>query len=314
MARPLSRREFLAGSGALLVLAACTKASKQPPTPGPGTIADLQQGATKLSLISTESPVKPGLNYFGFDLVTANGQVVTGGKAQVYLSLHPSDRAAGPFDATFYPFTDAYERFRDTSPKTELPGTYAAQLDVPSPGNWTVAVSLPLESGRGVGTAKLPVETGPIPAEVGAKAVSVPTPVATTMRGLEEICTRRPPDSMHYISLDHALASGKPTVVTFATPLLCESRLCGPVVDEQLAAFSKIGQDRANFIHVEEFLPGSDLKPPAPTFENTSPAFKAYGFQSEPWTLLIDGHGIIRGRFEGPLTEPQIAAALQPLL
>jgi hypothetical protein len=46
------------------------------------------------------------------------------------------------------------------------------------------------------------------------------------------------------------MASGKPTVVSFATPLLCGSRMCGPVVDEQLLVFDEL-DDRANFIHVE---------------------------------------------------------------
>jgi len=47
-------------------------------------------------------------------------------------------------------------------------------------------------------------------------------------------------------------------VVNFGTPLLCESRLCGPVIDEQILVFQKYGPGQANFIHVEEFLPGSD--------------------------------------------------------
>src|SRR6266542_4321148 len=139
---------------------------------------------------------------------------------------------------------------------------------------------------------------------------SVSTPVATTTQGLKQICTRNPPDPMHYVSLDKALTNSRPTVVTFATPLLCTSKLCGPVVDEQLAAFTKIGGQRANFIHVEEFLPGPSLKPPPATAENTSPAFKAWKFQSEPWTIVIDKHGIIQGRFEGPFTAPQIEAAV----
>ena len=150
-------------------------------------------------------------------------------------------------------------------------------------------------------------------APIGSKAVSVQTPTAPPSKP-REICTRVPPDPMHYVSLDAALRNGKPTVVTFATPLLCESRLCGPVVDEQLLAFQKVGRAKANFIHVEEFLPGPDLKPPAPTLENQSPAFKAWGFTTEPWTIVIDGSGVIRARFEGPVVAGQMEKALEPLL
>jgi hypothetical protein len=150
---------------------------------------------------------------------------------------------------------------------------------------------------------------------VGSKAISVRTPVATSRRGLREIDTRRPPDPMHYISLSDALRNGKPTVVVFSTPLLCQSKLCGPVTDEVMLAFEKVGRARANFIHVEEFLPGPDLKPPPATAANQSPGFKAWHLGTEPWVFVIDRHGVIRARFgPGAITAPPIEAALGPLL
>jgi hypothetical protein len=111
---------------------------------------------------------------------------------------------------------------------------------------------------------------------------------------------------MHYISLDAALGSGRPTVVVFATPLLCSSRMCGPVVDEVLDVYERVGPTRANFVDVEVY-PQRDSKRPAPEFLR-------WGFQSEPWVLVIDRAGIIRGRFEGPVVAAQITDALQPLL
>ena len=39
-----------------------------------------------------------------------------------------------------------------------------------------------------------------------------------------------------------------------------------------------------------------------------------WGFETEPWTIVIDRKGVIRGRFVGPVTAPQIEAFLQPLL
>jgi hypothetical protein len=166
-----------------------------------------------------------------------------------------------------------------------------------------------------VGTQAVSVTNQPIPAGIGSHAVDAPTPVATTRRVAEEICTRRPPDPMHYISLSDALMNGLSTVVVFATPLLCESQTCGPVVDEQILVFEKHGPARANFIHVEEFLPGRDRKLPPPTVKNLSPAFKAWNFDTEPWVIVIDRRGVVRARLgPGATAAGQIEAALQPLL
>lgn len=120
------------------------------------------------------------------------------------------------------------------------------------------------------------------------------------------IDTREPPTPMHSISLDRALGNGLPTVVVFATPLLCESRMCGPVVDEVLRVYDEVGTARANFVDVEIY-PSRDTNKPAP-------AFVRWGFESEPWVLVVDRSGTIAARFEGPVTAPEVLAALGPLL
>jgi len=190
-----------------------------------------------------------------------------------------------------------------------------AEIDVPGPGTWTAAVVARTASQPAVGTQPFSVVSAPLVDPLGAKAVSVRTPVARSEHALKEVCTRTPPDHMHYISLDRALRSRKPTVVVFATPLLCESRLCGPVVDEVLIAFTDIEPHRANFIHVEEFLPGPDLKPPPATLETRSPAFKAWRLKTEPWVFVLDRDGVIRARLgPGPCVASEIEAALKPFL
>jgi len=309
----VTRRQFLVGVGATLVAAACTKGGPKPNPQGSGSLGALQQGATQLSVLSTGSPVNPGKNYLGFDLVTNTGEVISGGSPKVWVAKDAAARASGPFLATWYAFAPPSE-FNDTAPRSALPGTYAATIDVSGVGNWVVGVSFSDGSQRFFGQAVLQATDERIPAALGSKAISTRTPVATTLKGLRKICTRPPPDPMHYISLDQALKNGKPTVVTFATPLLCQSMLCGPVVDEVLLAYKQVGAGKANFIHVEEFLPGEDFIPPPATLANQSPAFKKWGFQTEPWTIVIDRKGIIRSRFEGPVTAPQVRSALQPLL
>jgi hypothetical protein len=313
--RRLSTPLWLGLFATALVASACGGGS-EPGAPSSSnrlSIAGLKEGAVQVSVLTSGSPVKPGKNYFGFDLITNDGGVISGGSPKVWMAKDEAGRPLGPWNATWYPFTPASE-FDDTSPRSALPGTYATEIEVPSTGNWIVAVTAEAQGKPATGTARLQATDQPVPAEVGTKATSVETPVAHSEAQAREICTRSPPDPLHYISLDEALTNGKPTVVAFATPLLCESQLCGPVVDEVLKTFQVTGKDKANFIHVEEFLPGPDLTPPPATLANVSPAFKAWGFDTEPWTIVIDRDGVIRARFEGPVTAPQIEAALQPLL
>jgi hypothetical protein len=308
------RRTFAALAIAVAAIAsACTGGGTPKPSASPDSLQALCDGASNVNLISTQSPVNPGPNEFSFGLITDQGGVVTGGTPSVYLAKSQTDSATGPTKATWYPFAPA-SATDDTSPRTALPGTYATQFDVAGVGRWIVGVVVTQGSDHMCGNAALEATDQAIPAPVGSKAISVKTPVATTPRELRKIDTRVPPSPLHYISLDRALKNGKPTVVAFATPLLCESMLCGPVVDEVLLAYQDIGKDQANFIHVEEFLPGDDFTPPPATLENQSPGFKAYGFSTEPWTLVIDRKGVIRARFEGPVTSAMIEAALQPLL
>jgi len=313
----LTRRELLSAGAIALVGAACTKGTTPPPpqpSPSPGSIDRLKVGAIELSLLEAQSELTTGKNLFSFGLTTQQGQLLLGGSPKVYASQNSAASGAlGPWDATAYKFA-ADDVFKDNAPRSPLTGFYVAEVDMPKAGNWTFAAVAQLSSKTGVGVGIMKVVAKASVAPIGSKALSTPTPVGTTDAELKQICTRDPPDTMHYLSLDKALKNGLPTVVCFSTPLLCESRMCGPVTDEVYAAFQSTGKKKANFIHVEEFLPGPSLKPPEPTEENQSPPFKAWGLLTEPWTFVIDAKGIIRARFEGPVVEQEIEAALQPLL
>jgi hypothetical protein len=306
-----SRRDLLrlaaAGGGALglqALLAACggRGASKQG-APAAGSLQALQNGARQLSLLGAQSQLPVGSSLFTFGLATPEQQLVTSGSPQVFMARDQRSAALGPFPTRWYQL-EAYRATGDRSPRSPLTGFYGADVKVPSAGNWLVAAAIDLGGQRAAGQGAIAVVNGGV-AAVGSHAKAVRTPVATSAAGRRKICTREPACPLHTISLDRALRSGRPTVVTFATPLLCESRMCGPVVDEQMAAAARFG-GKANFIHVEIY-PGRD--PAKPT-----PAFTAWGFRTEPWLLVVDRGGVIRGRFEGPVTAAQAADALRPLL
>jgi len=305
-----SRRDFLrlagAGGGALglgALLAACGKDDEPGGAAPAGSLQALRANATQLSLLGAQSQLQVGTALYTFGLSTADNRLVTGGAPQIWVAKNDTGRAAGPFPTRWFEL-EAYEQTKDSSPRSPLTGFYGAQVEFPEAGDWMVAATLDVDGGRAVGQGAASV-AAKVPAAVGSKAKRLATPVATSAAGRKKICTREPACPLHAISLDDALAAGRPTVVTFATPLLCSSQMCGPVVDEQMVAADKLGA-KASFIHVEIY-PGRSTAKPARTFLQ-------YGFTTEPWLLVVDRDGVIQARYEGPVTADQVEDALRPLL
>ena len=321
-ARQLSRRDLLryaaGGAGALglsALLAACGGSNRsqsqgsRPAAAPSGSIAALVAGTQQLSLLNAQSSLEVGRQLFTFGLSTPDNRLVVGGTPQLWAAIGDTDKALGPFPVRSYQLS-AYNQTGDKSPKTDLTSYFGAEVTLPQPGNWQFVAVIDLNGQRSAGRGAVPVLAKAV-AQTGTKALAVASPVATSPAELKKICTRVPPCRLHAISLDKAIASGRPTVACFATPLLCQSRMCGPVVDEVIVAAGKVPAGKANFIHVEEFL---QPDPSKPNTTQLSPTFKAWGFQTEPWTVVIDRHGIIRDRFEGPVTAAQVEQAVRPLL
>jgi len=313
----LSRRDLLrsaalaAGTvGTSALLAACgggsgSRSGGSGQQAKAGSLQALVANLPQLSLLNAQSDLPVGRSRFTFGLSSPDNRLVQGGSPQLWFAKDQTSRALGPFTARFLEMT-AYSKLKDRSPRSELTGFYAAEVDLPTASDWLAVAVIDVNGQRAAGQGGIRV-TQRVVAQVGSKAISGPTPVATSRAGTARICTRRPPCPLHYISLDQALRSGRPTVLSFATPLLCSSRMCGPVVDEQMVAFQKFGKGRANFIHLEIY-PQRDTSKPARLFTE-------WGFQSEPWLIVIDRAGVIRGRLgEGPVVASEIEAALAPLL
>jgi hypothetical protein len=305
-----SRRDFLrlagaggSAAGLAALLAACGGDDEPGGAAPAGSLQALKADATQLSLLGAQSQLPVGTGLYTFGLATPDNRLVTGGAPEVWVALNDTGRAAGPFPTRWFEL-EAYEETKDTSPRSPLRGFYGAEVEFPEAGNWMVAATTEVDGGRAVGSGGVPV-AAEVPAAVGSKAKALSTPVATTAAGRKKICTREPACPLHEVSLDDALKEGRPTVVNFGTPLLCTSRICGPVVDEQMVVADKLG-DRASFVHVEIY-PSRDTSKPVP-------ALTEYGFTTEPWMLVVDRDGVIRARYEGPVTAAQIEDALRPLL
>ena len=75
----------------------------------------------------------------------------------------------------------------------------------------------------------------------------------------------------------------KPVALLFATPQLCQSRVCGPVVDVALQLKSTYG-DQVEFIHQEVYEdndPKKGLREP----------LKRFNLPTEPWLFVVGKDG-----------------------
>ena len=127
------------------------------------------------------------------------------------------------------------------------------------------------------------------------------TPTADEVGDLTQIDTRIPPSTMH--DVDYADVVGKePVMLMFATPALCQSRVCGPVVDvaEQV---KRDRPDDAAYVHMEIWNQNDPNK-------GARPQVLDYNLRSEPWTFVINSDGTVSSRIEGAFSVDELNQAL----
>lgn len=247
-----------------------------------------------------------GENRYPFGVFTRGREQV--GDADVALYFARSERApvTGPLPAQVSSLeTKAAYRAAGEDPDQAKNVYVVPKVEFDRKGPW-VAIAMINGSG-GLEASRIPtpvVGEGSVP-QVGQKAPLIHTPTAADVGGdLSQIDTRDPHDQMHQV--DFADVVGKePIVLVFATPALCQSRVCGPVVDVAQQVADQY-RGKAAFIHMEIW---QDNKIGTPR-----PQVQAYRLETEPWTFLIDRNGVIRDRIEGAVGVSELEDAMQTIL
>ena len=194
-------------------------------------------------------------------------------------------------------------------------GSYSTPIDFPEAGEYLLTVT-PV-GGDVEGDAHIPVTVladAPVPS-VGDTPPSSQTKTLGDGLELVEVTTAYEPDAgLYEVSVADALASGRPSVIVFATPAFCTSPTCGPQVDT-VAELKEAHPDAANYIHVELYdnpagiqgdLSRAQLVPAAEEWGFT----RIPGWTNESWVFVLDADGVIRERFEGFATLAELEAAL----
>jgi hypothetical protein len=279
----MSRRAFLAAGGGALLLAACGSNGDKGGNASSGSNG---LGAFRMEI---EPYVSQEPQRFAYILVDRDRSFAGGLKSELTIAP-PGGKFGEPITATYH--------------DEGLPagsGVYIVETVLPEAGNWRGKV---WTVGRGEAELAFPVTASPETPIVGAPGRAIASPTTADTLGTNPLCTRTDdksnpaPCSFHQQSLDQVVGKGKPVIAMFATPARCQSRYCGPVLDQLIGLAPEYG-DRIVPVHVEIFR---DLKT-----NNLVTATEAWlGTTGEPWIFGIDGAGTVRGRLSGAFATDEI--------
>jgi hypothetical protein len=277
------------------------------------TLAELRQALPRAGpvLAPTVTQFMPGDNRFGFGLFTASRAQIANASAAVYVAPAGGGEAKGPYLARWESL-EVKPQFRSQSSAADpdaARSVYVTDIPFDKPGQYNLLGIARLDGRLLAATSALPqlnvTREDAVPGP-GDKAPIVDTPTEADAGGdIESIDTRVPPSTMHKENFADVVGK-KPVVLVFATPRLCQSRVCGPVVDvaEQLKA--DYG-DRAEFIHMEIYRDNDVNK-------GFRPQIAAWRLPTEPWVFTIDGAGRVAARLEGAYSAGELEDAIQKAL
>ena len=184
-------------------------------------------------------------------------------------------------------------------------GIYTAEVNFDAAGQWGVEIQIEKqdEDIDETLTPRFVVTTQATTPPVGFDA---PRSENRTVDDVDDITlidsSANPSEEMHTMTIKESIEAGRPTLVLFAVPGFCTSRLCGPELDIMRKLYPE-WKDRVEFIHVEFYDdPGTNSQ--------VTRAAQEWGLRTEPWFFLIDENGKIAAKFEGPTAMAELVAAM----
>ncbi|HVX33629.1 MAG TPA: hypothetical protein VHA80_10875 [Solirubrobacterales bacterium] len=251
-----------------------------------------------------------GEERYPFGVFTAGQEQVEDVEVALYFAKNGKSKVIGPLPAKLETLqTKPAYRSQNGSGPGEAKSVYVVpKVDFPKNGSYLAIAMIKTEDGK-LEASRVPspvVGQYPNVPKVGERPPKIQTLTAADVgNDLEKIDTRVPPDQMHKVNFAEVLGK-KPIVLVFATPALCQSRVCGPVVDVAQQVADKY-EPRVDFIHQEVYVDNEISK-------GLRPQLKAFHLPTEPWTYLIDAEGVIQDRLSGAYGVDELEEAMATIL
>lgn len=249
-----------------------------------------------------------GENRFSFAVFQVDRTQIKDAEVAIYAApgADLKGKAIGPFPARIEDITTEEKYRAQTTANDPDAATVVYVADVPldTKGKWAFGALVKNDDGS-YGASVIPTpglvgqyENIPRP---GDKAPIISTPTVESVGDVSTIDTRIPPSDMHQEDFANVVGR-KPVVLLFATPQLCQSRVCGPVVDVAEQTKAEYG-DRVAFIHMEIYRDNDIGK-------GLRPQVAAYHLPTEPWVFVIDRDGTVSTVIEGPFSVAELKSAV----
>ncbi len=292
--------------GCALALAGCGGSGKSTTAEPNSTTASLPETLESLwrepgqdvATVAGTSDYGVGMNRVSFLIVDKQSRLVERPTARVWIARGLKQKPYAETTATLEPIgvpggakADA-QNIYVTTVETQSPGTY-----------WILAEPIGGKPIQALGN--LVVRKEAAAPSVGESAIPSRNPTLAQGVDPKTVTTAEPPDrNLLRLTVAAAMAAKSPFVVTFATPLYCQTRTCGPVVQVVQSVARDWQKKGVDFIHIEIYKDNDPAK-------GTNRWVNEWNLQSEPFTFVVDRTGVIRTRLEGAFSAAELEAAVR---
>lgn len=303
MSLRLSRRQFLVAAGLAPAVAACSSAGSAAPAP------------TLVHLFSSDHVIAAGRPQRIPFAVVDTGAVRLVDDEQLAVTVLDNDGNVVD-TVTVVGRIVEHDHVGEEDPDhqhADLLRYFSLRTTLPEVGVYDIEVDF-----GDAGRSRLPIQSfDPSSVKVvlpGDPMPRISTPTFDHPEGIDPICTQWPePCPFHTIDAADAIGSGRPVALLVATPALCATAYCGPVVDtmiENAPDFPDI-----DFVHLEFWANAAEVDNNYgdPDLRLAQPVADL-GLTFEPSLFLVGPDGVLVDRIDNIFDVPEFRAGLDALL
>lgn len=191
---------------------------------------------------------------------------------------------------------------------------YPLRVEVDEPGIYDLVATFNQDGFQSV-EATMPIQIfDPADARVllvGDEFPIVATPTESDSTGVDTLCTRVDPCSFHSVSASELLGKGQAFALLVATPALCSTAYCGPVLETLIEAQASLDQ-KPPIVHVEVYANTSEVNGNfADPNIRLAPAVLDLGLEFEPSLFIVSSDGILLDRIDNLFDLSEATTALK---